>query len=130
MDEHKQWSERWTLLSALAILRTIFFYLIISLHSFYFCLARADKSVDFSPFTPLFMFVHLPLIHFAPLPRLLIDFKNSKWLTYFCIYYAFVIVSLTWLAYFLSHDYLSYKFTRFFIYFLFLILKKGQCSKC
>ena len=29
-------------------------------------------------------------------------------------YYAFVIVSLTWLAYFLSHDYLSYD------YFLFL----------
>ena len=26
---------------------TIFFYLIISLHSFCFCLARADKSVDF-----------------------------------------------------------------------------------
>ena len=36
------------------------------------------------------------------------------------IYYALVIVSLTWLAYFLSRDYLSYKFTRFFIYFLFL----------
>ena len=28
-------------------------------------------------------------------------------------YYAFVIVSLTWLAYFLLRDYLSYKFTRF-----------------
>ena len=27
---------------------------------------------------------------------------------------------MTWLAYFLSRDYLSYKFTRFFIYFLFL----------
>ena len=25
-----------------------------------------------------------------------------------------------WLAYLLSHDYLSYKFTRFLIYFLFL----------
>ena len=57
----------------------------ISLHSFYFCLARADKSFDFSPFTPLFMLIHLPLIHFAPPPRLLIDFKNSNWLTYFCI---------------------------------------------
>ena len=34
--------------------------------------------------------------------------------------YAFDIVSLTWLAYFLSHDYFSYKeFTVFFIYFLF-----------
>ena len=53
------------------------------------------------------MFIHLPLIYFAPPPRLLIDFKNSKWLTYFCIllcicycfshligasYYVFVIV--------------------------------------
>ena len=29
-------------------------------------------------FTPLFMFIHLPLIHFTPPPRFLIDFKNSK----------------------------------------------------
>ena len=72
------------------------------------------------------IFIHPSLIHFAPPLRLLIDFKNSKRLT--CIlhlimyyhYYAFVTVSLTWLAYFLSHDYLSYKFTRFFIYFVFL----------
>ena len=71
-----------------------------------FCLARADKSVDFSPFTPLFMFIHLPLIHFAPPPRLLVDFKNSKWLTYFCIllcicyYFSHLIGSLfvTWLS--------------------------------
>ena len=46
-----------------------FFYLIISLHSFCFCLARADKSVDFSPFHSIFMFMFsfmfilLPLIH-------------------------------------------------------------------
>ena len=53
------------------------------------------------------MFIHLPLIHFAPLPRLLIDFKNSNWLTYFCILLC-INVSLTWLAYFLSCDYLSY----------------------
>ena len=38
----------------------------------------------------------------------------------FASYYAFVIVSLTLLAYFLSRDYLSYKFTRFSNYFLFL----------
>ena len=43
------------------------------------------KSVTSHRFTPLFMFIHLPLIHFAPPPRLLIDFKNGKWLTYFCI---------------------------------------------
>ena len=50
-----------------------------------------------------------------------IDFKNSKWLTYFCIllciYYCFShltgLLSVTWLS-------LLYKFTRFFIYFLFL----------
>ena len=47
-----------------------FFNLIISLHSFCFCLARADKSVDFSPFHSIFMFMFsfmfilLPLIHF------------------------------------------------------------------
>ena len=36
-------------------------------------------------------------------------------------YYAFVIVSLTWLAYFQSHDYLSYiNSLGFFIYFPFL----------
>ena len=36
-------------------------------------------------------------------------------------YYAFVIVSLAWLAYFLSHDYLSYiNSLGIFIYFLFL----------
>ena len=74
------------------------------------------KAVTSHLFTPLFMFIHLPLIHFAPPPRLLIDFKNR--LTYFDILLWFVIVSLTWLAYFLSHDYFSYKFTRFFIYFL------------
>ena len=74
-------------------------------------------------FTPLFMFIHLSLVHFAPPPRSHINFKNSKWLTYYLLayyYYACVIVSLTWLANFLSHDYLSYKLTRFFIYFLLL----------
>ena len=70
------------------------------------------------------MFIHLPLIHFAP-PRLLIDFKNSKWLTYFfatyyallCICYCFShlisLLSVTWLS-------ILYKFIRFFINFLFL----------
>ena len=45
--------------------------------------------------------------------------KIANDLAIFASYYAFVIVSLTWLAYFLPRDYLSYKFTRFFIYFLF-----------
>ena len=56
----------------------------------------------------------LPRIHFEPPPRLLIDFKNSKWLTYFCILlcicYCFShligLLSVTWLS-------LLYKFTRF-----------------
>ena len=68
----------------------------------------------------LFMFIHLPLIYFATPPRLLIDFKNSKWLTYLCILlcicYCFShligLRSVTWLS-------LLYKFTRFSIYFLF-----------
>ena len=45
------------------------------------------KAVTSHLFTSLFMFIHLPLIHFTPPPRLLIDFQNSKWLTYFCILY-------------------------------------------
>ena len=36
-----------------------------------------------------------------------IEFKNSNDLSIFASYYAFVIVSLTWLAYILSRDYLS-----------------------
>ena len=36
------------------------------------------KAVTSHLFTLLFMFIHLPLIYFAPPPRLLIDFKNSK----------------------------------------------------
>ena len=69
-------------------------------------------------FTPLFMFIHLPLIYFAPPPCLPIDFKNSKWLTYFylfcyCFSHLIGLRSVTWLS-------LLYKFTRFSIYFLFL----------
>ena len=79
------------------------------------------KALTSHLFTPLFMFIHLPLIYFPPPPRLLIDFKNSKWLTYFCISlcicYCFShligLRSITWLS-------LLYKFTRFSIYFLFL----------
>ena len=63
------------------------------------------------------MFIHLPLIHFAPPPRLLIDFKNSKLLTYFCFLlciYCFSdligLLYVTWLS-------LLYKFIRFFTYF-------------
>ena len=43
--------------------------------------------------------------------------KIANDLPIFASYYAFVIVSLTWLAYFLSRDYLSYQFTRFFYLF-------------
>ena len=54
-------------------------------HSFYFCVACADKSGDFSPFQKMtYLFFNL-IMH----------------------YYAFVVVSLTWLVYFLSHDYFS-----------------------
>ena len=47
--------------------------------------------------------------------------KIANDLPIFASFYAFVIVSLTWLAYFLSHDYLSYiNSLGLFIYFLFL----------
>ena len=49
--------------------------------------------------------------------------KIANDLRIFASYYAFFIVSLTWLAYFLSYlSWLSllYKFTRFFLSFLFL----------
>ena len=77
------------------------------------------KTLTSHLFTPLFMFIHLPLIHFAPPPRSLIDFKNSKWpifcilLCICCFSHLIGLLSVTWLS-------LLYKFTRFFIYFLFL----------
>ena len=58
----------------------------------------------------------------------LIDFKNSKWLT-FVSYYAFVIVTLFWLAFFLSlWLFLLYEFTRFLFIFC-LSLMNGLRSK-
>ena len=58
----------------------------IPLHNFCFCLARANKSGHLSLYiTLLFVLIHLPLLYFAALIRLLIDFKNSKWFTYFYI---------------------------------------------
>ena len=78
------------------------------------------------------MFIHLPLIHFAPPPRLLIDFKNSKWLTYFCI----LLCIIMHLLLFLSPDWLTFCHviishinslgSRFIFCFP---LTKGQCSK-
>ena len=47
--------------------------------------------------------------------------KIANDLPIFASYYTFVIVSLTWSTYFLSHDYLSYiNSLGFFLYFLFL----------
>ena len=64
------------------------------------------KALTSHLFTPLFIFIHFPLIYFAPSARLLIDFKNSEWLTYFCILlcicYCFShligLRSITWLS--------------------------------
>ena len=78
------------------------------------------KAVTSHLFTPLFMFIHLPLIHFAPPPRLLIDFKNSTWLKHnnasyyallgicYCFSHLIGLFSVTW------------SFTLFLVYFLFL----------
>ena len=96
----------------------------LSLHSFCFCLAMADKSVDFSPFHSIFMLIDLSLIHFAHPPCLLIDFKNSKWLTVYLFLHIIMhlLLFLTWLAYFLSHDYLSYINSLYFLFIYFLFL--------
>ena len=84
----------------------IFFYLI---HLFIFSVFVQQgwtKAFTSHLFTPLFMFIHLPLIYFVPLHCLLIDFKNRKWLDYFCILlcicYCFShligLRSVTWLS--------------------------------
>ena len=94
-----------------------------SLHSSCFCLACADKSCDFSP--SLFIdYVH-PTSHlFTSRIRLVYwwTWKISNILpTFASYYYSFVIVSLVWLAYFLSHDYFSYINSHVLkIYFMFL----------
>ena len=55
--------------------------------------------------------------------------KIANDLPIFASYYAFVIVSLTWLAYFLSHDYLSYINSLVFLFIFCFPLTEGQCSK-
>ena len=93
------------------------FYFIWSLHSFSFCPACVDKSGDFSCFHSIvYVHRHLPLIHFAPPPRLMIE-KIANDLPIFasycalsCICYCFShligLFSVTWI-------FLLYKFTRF-----------------
>ena len=52
--------------------------------------------------------------------------------SYYASYYAFVIDSLTWLAYFLSHDYLSVTWLSLSLGFLFIFcfsMTKSQHSK-
>ena len=56
------------------------------------------KALTSHLFTPLFIFIHLPLIHFAPPPRILIDFKKSKLLTYFCILLCIIMHLLLFLS--------------------------------
>ena len=78
-------------------------------------------------YSPLFIFIHLPLIHFAP--ALFIDSFKKIATTYIFVHhiimhhYAYVILSLTRLAYILSYDYLSYTnslgLLLLFYYFLF-----------
>ena len=94
------------------------FSIIWSFHSFCFCPARADKSVDFSPFHSI-VYIHPPPTYSlrASASLTVIDFKNSKWLTYFCILlcicYCFShligLLSVTWLS-------LLYKFRLVFLY--------------
>ena len=74
--------------------------------------------------------IYIPLIHFALPPRLLIDFKNSKWLTFFCILYIMHLVnSPDWFTFCLSHDYLSSINSLVFSFIFGFSLTKGNCSK-
>ena len=61
------------------------------------------------------MFIHLPLIHFAAKPRLLMQ---MTYLFLHPIMHLLLFLSPDWLAF--CHVIISHKFTRFFIYFLFL----------
>ena len=80
-----------------------------------FTLQRCALSHYFNyeqPRFPLYIYIYIIL---------LIDFKNSKWLTYLCILLC-ICYCLSHLIGLFSDTWLSllYKFTRFFIYFLFL----------
>ena len=55
--------------------------------------------------------------------------KIANDLPNFASYYAFVIISLTWLAYFLSRDYLSYIYSLGSLFIFCFSLTKDQCSK-
>ena len=61
------------------------FSFIWALHSFCFCPSWADKNGDFSQLHSI-VYVHPPSSHLLRTPpRLLIDFKNSRWLAWVCI---------------------------------------------
>ena len=98
---------------------------IVSVFVEHFC-GQKQWLLTFSLHCLYSMFIHLPLIRFAPPLRLLIDLANDLPIFaiayYYAYYYAFLIVFLTWLAYFLSHE-----FTRFFIFCF--SLTKGNVSR-
>ena len=83
------------------------------------------KAVTSHFFTLLFMFIHLTLIYFVPPPRLLIDFKNSKLLTYFCILLCIIMHLL-----FHSSDWLIFCHMIISLMIIFCFsLTKGERSK-
>ena len=74
---------------------------LVSFHFIFLSSICGQKRLLLTFFTPLFMFIRLLLIHFAPPPLLLIDSKNSKWLTYFCILLCIIIIIM---SNFLAHN--------------------------
>ena len=89
-----------SLLHDILMLLTILFPTLkfVQFHPFLVVTIAEKDTKDFSPFTLLFMFIHLPLIHFAPPPRLLIDFKNRKWLLH-PIMHLLLFLSPDWLTF-------------------------------
>ena len=88
------------------------FSFIWSLHSF--CPACADKSGDFSPFHSI-VYVHPPPTYSLRTSASLADSKLFLHLImhFYCFSHLIGLFYVTWLS-------LLYKFTQFFIYFLFL----------
>ena len=59
---------------------------------FVFVLRVRTKAAASHLFTPLIMFIHFPLIHFAAPPHLLIDLKIGNLLPIFASYYALLCI--------------------------------------
>ena len=109
------------------------FSFIWSIHSFCSCLACSGQKRRYLTFSLHSLFSSTSHL-FAPRrpPLYLSTLKITNYLPIFTSYYVCIImhmllfISPDWLAYFRSHDYLSFKSTQFFIYFQFVVSDEGR----